>query len=165
MRFETPRFGNAAVDGPLSVASGEELWTADVRLADGVIRGRLAGDGPRYGLAFDVTEQGAGWFFELEPALREARLVRRAAIVDADGMPWFEHEVVQRNVWSGRDDELSVMLLGDEVQLALGGAVILHAVIDREGDGALGVWANSGRLRADLAVHEGRAPVHVVRSS
>jgi len=149
----TLRYGEATRDGAVfSAASGEALWTAAGRHGDVRIEGTLRCDAPRFGLAFDVADDGSAWFVELEPVLRRARLVRRGSTTDPDGMPWFEHRVAQRSTWipSGDTHAVDLILLGPEVRLCVDGVVVLSAVVDRPG-GAVGIWLESGQAQVDVA--------------
>ena len=164
LHFDAPCFGNGTASTEaeeLIVLAGEELWTGPEHHGDAVVRGTIRCDGVRFGLAFDISPDGAAWFVELEPAHRQARLVRRGPRLDDDGMPWFEHLVAQTAAWLGAEQpthELRLQLLGPEVRVCIDGAMVLSAVIDRSGGaaGTFGVWVDSGRMRADLRIHRPR---------
>lgn len=165
LETKTPCFDNPTATrshNGLIVVAGEELWTGTRHYRHALVAGTLRCDAPRFGLAFDVSEQGAGWFVELEPTAHRARLCFRGPSADASGQPWFERELVQTARWNESGPgplQIRLRLAGRAVELTVGGAVVLSAVVDRSAvdPGPLGVWADSGRMRAELRVHGLRA--------
>ena len=153
----TPCFDNATATregSRFTVTSGEALWTSTDRHRDVRAQAHLHCEAPRFGLAFDLDADGSGWFVELEPMLRRARLIRRGHAPDPEGMPWFEHRVAQSATWlpgpSG-GHALDLILLGPEVRLCIDDVVVLSAAVDRA-EGTVGVWLESGQLDGHVTV-------------
>jgi beta-fructofuranosidase len=130
----------------LSCGSGMELW-ATQRSWDGVlVRAQLRDTAGLCGLAFGLDDEGHGWFVELDRGEGRCRLVRQAAGADHEGRPWFTHEVAGEALWVPADDlRVELRIVQREVELAIGGRVILSAIVD-ETSGRLGFFVDSGHL-------------------
>lgn len=149
-------FGNTLAEperrGVGRVSAGQELWLDDRLRRDVRIEGILDLRAPVGGLAFGIDADGSGWFIELDRGEHRARLRRNASGRDAQGAPWFQDRVVQEAVVELPEGPttFALRMVGGEVELALGGAVVLCTVIGDHA-GRTGMWCDSGEIRVEQA--------------
>jgi beta-fructofuranosidase len=180
--WETYRIGSALRPAPRPTTLLHEQSAADWRLAtevgrdvvatgeaveDVVVDGALDLAAPLGGLAFRLDEAGGGYFVELSPGSREVTLKKWLPGHSADdGRPWFRYAELQRGALPralapGQAVGFRLIVNGSYVEVSFDGEVVLATATAERTTGLVGIWADSGQIRAlDLQWSRLKRPEH-----
>lgn len=146
---------------------GMDVVATTEAVGDILVEGTLDLGAAAGGLAFRLDDEGGGYFVELRAGSDRVCLQKWTPERDPwDGRRRERYAEIQRGRLPrpmARGDQMAFRLLvvGPYIEVAFGGEVVLAELSAERTSGPVGVWADSGRVRADgLRLTRMRRPDH-----
>ncbi len=144
---------SAQVDGSkITVQEGLEIYYALLsNMRDFTLSGKLTVSGLSGGLCFHIDKDGAGYFLEFLPLIRQIRLVKHGHRCLDSGQPWFDYQVLQQRLACFSMDKVSFLLrhVGGELEVSLNGKIYFSTVTTALQTGCIGIFAESGTVSVE----------------
>jgi beta-fructofuranosidase len=164
---ETSLFFGTPTDGlAVDASTGMDVVATADEAEDFVLEGSITLDAAVGGLAFRLDDRGGGYFLELIADQSVVKLLKWLPGEAPDGpMSWFRYAELQRGelrqpLRRGASLPFKLIVVGPYVECSLGGEVVIATLSAARTRGRVGVYAESGRATADLALAPLRRPQH-----
>jgi len=146
----------------LECPSGLEILASPETFGNFMLEGRLLLKARMGGIAFHLTEDSAGYFIEFQSSHNSVNLIKHLLDRLASEREWFLYECRQDNHaplrhLSREGIAFRLLAVNGEIELSLGGEVVLSTVSTARMRGQIGIFVESGTIEvSDLSISEMR---------